>query len=184
MTRAVDFRDVLRAACVAAGVVVGEAIEEIIQTLYAERLAAKAKPLLEVEAPVVEMLGRLKAMDLKLGLVSNCSIEEVAAWHESPLAGLFDEIVFSYEAGCAKPDCEIYLRACQRLGVLPADTIFVGDGGSDELSGAAAVGMTPYCARWFLDRWPSWRRSRTDRSSRQFPQLSEPDHLTAILKRR
>jgi hypothetical protein len=43
--------------------------------------------------------------------------------------------------------------------VAPNDAIFVGDGGSDELDGAAGVGMAAYQATWFLDRWPAWRRA-------------------------
>ena len=51
--------------------------------------------------------------------------------------------VFSVEVGICKPDPEIYLTACRRLGVEPQECVYVGDGGSRELTGAAAVGMTP-----------------------------------------
>ncbi|GAB3432313.1 hypothetical protein [Flindersiella endophytica] len=63
----------------------------------------------------------------------------------------------------------------------PEQMVFVGDGGRDELQGAAAVGMTPYCARWVLDRWPAWRRSRTDQSNQDFPQLTDPGDLVLML---
>ena len=46
-----------------------------------------------------------------------------------------------------KPDPEIYLLACEMLGVEPADCVYVGDGAYGELTGAAAVGMTPYLLR-------------------------------------
>ena len=36
----------------------------------------------------------------------------------------------------------MYWDACRRLGVDPAECLYVGDGGSQELTGAAAVGMT------------------------------------------
>jgi len=51
--------------------------------------------------------------------------------------------VFSCEVGLAKPDPAIYHLAAARLGVEPAECLFVGDGGSDELSGAGAAAMTP-----------------------------------------
>ena len=36
----------------------------------------------------------------------------------------------------------MYLTACERLRVEPEECLYVGDGGSRELTGAAAVGMT------------------------------------------
>jgi putative hydrolase of the HAD superfamily len=59
------------------------------------------------------------------------------------VAALLDVQVFSVEVGICKPDPEIYLTACRRLGVEPRECVYVGDGGSRELTGAAAVGMTP-----------------------------------------
>ena len=38
-----------------------------------------------------------------------------------------DLIVYSHEEGIAKPDPEIYLRTCDRLGVRPDETVFVDD---------------------------------------------------------
>ncbi len=43
--------------------------------------------------------------------------------------------------GLVKPDPAIYQLACQRLGVIPEDCRYVGDGGSNELTGADASGM-------------------------------------------
>lgn len=44
--------------------------------------------------------------------------------------------------GHQKPVAEAYLTATDALGVQPGDCWFVGDGGSRELSGAEALGMT------------------------------------------
>ena len=46
--------------------------------------------------------------------------------------------------------------ACDRLGIVPAKAVFVGDGGFDELQGAAAVGMRPIQARWYYAREIEW----------------------------
>ena len=46
------------------------------------------------------------------------------------------------ELGRCKPDPMIYLTACHRLGVPPEQCLYVGDGGSHELTGATEVGMT------------------------------------------
>jgi epoxide hydrolase-like predicted phosphatase len=40
---------------------------------------------------------------------------------------LVDEIVYSHEAGMAKPDPRIYALACQRLGARPGETVFLDD---------------------------------------------------------
>lgn len=42
-----------------------------------------------------------------------------------------------------KPSPVFYLRLCERLEVPASACLYLGDGSDDELSGAAAVGMTP-----------------------------------------
>jgi putative hydrolase of the HAD superfamily len=96
---------------------------------------------LEPRADAVETLTRLKAAGHKIGVISDCSEEVVVAWPDTPLAPLVDEAVLSAAVGLKKPDRRVYELACERLGVEPAACLFVGDGGSRELTGAAAVGM-------------------------------------------
>ena len=86
-------------------------------------------------------LAALRERGLKVGLISDCSEEVVAAWPSTPLAPLVHEAVMSASVGLKKPDAAIYELACERLGVEPSACLFVGDGGSRELSGATAVGM-------------------------------------------
>ena len=45
------------------------------------------------------------------------------------------------------PDPAIYLAATDGLGVAPEACLYCGDGAYGELTGAAAVGMTPYLIR-------------------------------------
>jgi putative hydrolase of the HAD superfamily len=40
---------------------------------------------------------------------------------------LVDDIVYSHEAGMAKPDPRIYALACERLGARPGETVFLDD---------------------------------------------------------
>jgi putative hydrolase of the HAD superfamily len=40
---------------------------------------------------------------------------------------LTDEIIYSHEVGICKPDPRIYELACERLGVLPQEMIFLDD---------------------------------------------------------
>ena len=49
--------------------------------------------------------------------------------------------MFSCHCGLSKPQPGIYQHALQRMGVTVSEALFVGDGGSDEHIGAAAVGL-------------------------------------------
>jgi epoxide hydrolase-like predicted phosphatase len=53
---------------------------------------------------------------------------------------LADLIVYSHEVGTSKPDPRIYLLTCERLGVRPAETVFLDDA-ELAVDGARAVGM-------------------------------------------
>lgn len=94
-------------------------------------------------AGLLETLAELRARGLGVGLVSNCTEEVADVWPETSFARLFDVAVFSATVGIAKPEPAIYRLAASRLGVEPAECLFVGDGANDELRGARDVGMTP-----------------------------------------
>lgn len=89
----------------------------------------------------VSVLTRLRERGLRLAVVSDCSAELVGMWPELPVAPLVDATVFSVVVGVRKPDPTMYRLACERLDVPPADCLYVGDGGSGELTGASAFGM-------------------------------------------
>ena len=74
-------------------------------------------------------------------LVSMCASDTPPLWRASPLGGMVDVEVFSCEVGLRKPEPEIYLAACERLGVEPTRCFYIGDGAYAELTGASAVGM-------------------------------------------
>ena len=87
------------------------------------------------------MIGAVRAAragGVKTGLISN-------SWglgiYERAPVDLFDETVISGDVGMHKPQPEIYLLACERLGVEPADCVFVDDL-RENVTGAEAVGMT------------------------------------------
>lgn len=72
-------------------------------------------------------LTHLKSLGHKIGLISNCSVEVPPLWEHLSLAPLVDVPIFSCAVGFKKPDQRIYQLACQRLGVMPQDSIFVDD---------------------------------------------------------
>jgi putative hydrolase of the HAD superfamily len=95
-----------------------------------------------LRADAVTALTAIKERGLRTGVISDCTHELPAFLPSLPVAPLLDARVFSVELGVCKPDPAIYQAACEQLGVDAEDCVYVGDGGSRELSGAAAVGMT------------------------------------------
>lgn len=85
----------------------------------------------------------LRARQLGVALISNCSTDVRTSLRHHNLEEWFDAVVLSAEVGLMKPAPEIYLMAAERLGVEPADCLYVGDGSDNELEGAAGAGMTP-----------------------------------------
>jgi len=96
---------------------------------------------------VLDTLAQLKAEGYKIGLITDCSSELPNLWPSTPFAPLIDMAVFSCHVGVRKPNPKIYRLACKRLGVEPQDCLYIGDGSSQELTGASAVGMQPLLIR-------------------------------------
>ena len=96
----------------------------------------------DLRPEAVAVLWALRTRGLRLAVLSDCTHELPALMPELPIAPLLDTAVFSVEEGVCKPDPVIYRSACRRLGVSPDECLYVGDGGSHELTGASEVGMT------------------------------------------
>lgn len=90
-----------------------------------------------------EVISRLKNMGYKTGLVSNCNPDTPMTWTESPIAPLIDVAIFSSSVGLMKPDARIYRMAAERLVVNSDDCLYIADGVSNELVGAAETSMHP-----------------------------------------
>ena len=129
--------------------------DKTIRDAVANRIARFKYALTHIEEPTIQTLRRINAMGKMLGLVSNADVTEVRAWDESPLAPFFDSVVFSCKVGFVKPEPEAYLLCLNELGLMPRRALFVGDGGSDELSGARRVGMKTVLVTHVIERlWP------------------------------
>ena len=126
-------------------------------TQAAELRRALARRLLAaVPKSTLDTLDKLRANGSRLALVSNATAETAEAWPHTPLADRFDAAVFSCTVGLAKPDPAIYRLAASRLGIPPEACVFVGDGADDELTGAAAAGMTAIRTTEHRDGVPAW----------------------------
>jgi putative hydrolase of the HAD superfamily len=95
----------------------------------------------------LETLEELRSRGYPIALVSMCAPDIPERWRELPLAPHVEVTVFSSEIGLRKPDPAIYLAATDRLGIAPEACVYCGDGAYGELTGAAAVGMTPFLIR-------------------------------------
>ena len=114
----------------------------VIREATDQRVARFERLLTEVPAPTLAVLSGLRERGLKTALITNADTIETHAWERSPMAPLFDSVAFSWRVGYAKPDVRIYQYSLDGLGLQASDCVFVGDGGSDELPGARAVGLT------------------------------------------
>ncbi len=128
------------------GLETGELDEAAFEPRFAELLG-----LAESEGLIGRLFGGLGPDDLMIGAVRAARKGGVKtglitnSWglgiYDRAPTDLFDETVISGDVGLHKPQPEIYLLACERLGVEPADCVFVDDL-RENVTGAEAVGMT------------------------------------------
>lgn len=136
----------------------------------------------QIDPPVLEFLASLRKVGIKLALVSNASSAEIQAWHRSPLADLFDTVVFSCDCGFRKPEAGIYQLALDRLGLLAQNCLFIGDGGSQEHHGAYQVGLRPVLITHHLDD-ETIRRHRIAYGQVLHAELAQLNEIWGILRR-
>lgn len=67
--------------------------------------------------------------------------DPVTAGHMIDVLALFELVIESSKVGLRKPDPRIYLMACDKLGVAPAECVYLDDLGIN-CKPAAALGMT------------------------------------------
>jgi epoxide hydrolase-like predicted phosphatase len=88
---------------------------------------------------MVEAVRRARSAGIRTGLISN-SWGDGLAYEPQLLEELFDAVVISGDVGMHKPEPEIFLLGAERIGVAPADCVFVDDL-RENCAGAEAVGM-------------------------------------------
>ncbi|GAA3289904.1 HAD family hydrolase [Dactylosporangium vinaceum] len=150
----------LRRLCTEAGV---EPTTAQLREAAAVRLAA-----VESDAPLraeaVGVLRALKDAGVRIAIVSDTWVELPMILPRTPLAPLIDAAVYSSRVGHTKPHPAVYAAACDKLRVAPAHCLYIGDGGSHELTGAARFGLTAVQLRapdlgshLTFDAEPDWR---------------------------
>jgi len=122
--------------------VVAEAATEVgLPAALAGCLAARyheLKPWPEVP----KVLGTLRRQGLRLGVVTNCSVE-LAATAVARIGMDFDVVVTAERAGHYKPDSRPYEMAIAELGTTASRCLFVA-GSAYDLFGASRLGLVTY----------------------------------------
>lgn len=111
---------------------------ELLGLAEHEGLIARLFAGLGPDEDMVGAVGAARSAGVKTGLISNSW--GLGIYDRAPV-GLFDDTVISGEVGLHKPQRDIYLFACKRLGVEPAHSVFVDDL-RENVKGAEEVGMT------------------------------------------
>ena len=97
---------------------------------------------------VLPTLRVLRALSLRLAVLSNFDGRLVTLLVELGLASLVDHVLHSTAAGVAKPDVAFFDAARTVLDTLAEETLHVGDGVTEDVEGARAAG----CHAVLLDR--------------------------------
>ena len=92
------------------------------------------------DEPMIDAVRRARAAGVRTGLISN-SWGEGLAYDPALMEELFDSVVISGDVGMHKPEPDIFLLGAERIGVPPAECVFVDDL-RENCAGAEAVGMT------------------------------------------
>jgi putative hydrolase of the HAD superfamily len=131
-------RDALATACAS---IDREAAPERIAVAERRRVASY-RSILQPRPGAAGVIGALRQHGVGIGLVTDSGVEAAEAWPQFALAPQFDAAVFSCREGVTKPNPVLYLKVLELLGVDAVEVLYVGDR-SEELHGAAAVGMAP-----------------------------------------
>lgn len=113
---------------------------EALEAACAARMAEQ-RELFVLRADAASTLIELRDRGLRVGVLSDCTVELAETWPHLPLSKLVDARVLSCEVGRRKPDPELFHLIARQLEVAPQDCLYVGDGGGNELTGASTCGM-------------------------------------------
>jgi len=116
-----------------------EASPQLIGNILKKWLAIDLKMALYKD--VAPALDSLKEQGLTLGLISNVDRDISATYDELGLGNWLGVTVTSQDVGFNKPHPEIFQAALKKVGVKPAEAIYVGDQYEIDVIGANGVGM-------------------------------------------
>jgi putative hydrolase of the HAD superfamily len=107
------------------------AVRRTVEATYARKTRPDAAATLRL----------LRERGLRIGVISDCTHELPELWSDLAVAPWVDATVFSVVVGERKPHPSLYRSVCAQLGVPLDEVVYVGDGGSNELTGARSLGI-------------------------------------------
>jgi HAD superfamily hydrolase (TIGR01509 family) len=90
----------------------------------------------EVFPDTLPTLQALHTRGVRVGIVSDTGFDLRPVFDALGLLRWLDAVILSFEHGACKPDPRLFVTACERLGMDPAETLMVGD---NPLTDAGAV---------------------------------------------
>ncbi len=114
----------------------------------------------------------LKAKGIRVGIVSNSDGRCSTLLEACGLDDLFEMIIDSHIVQIEKPDPRIFLLACERMGIRPENTAYVGDIPCVDVTGSRSAGLTPILYDP-LDAFPEWKDCARIRDLRALPKILE-----------
>lgn len=122
---------------------VGEATTEIVgHDVPMQDFSAQLWGGLRANEPMVGLMVELKQADYRMALLTNNVKEWGQYWRPLvPVQDIFEVIVDSSEVGMRKPDPRIYEITVEKIGLTPAECIFVDDF-EHNCEAARELGMT------------------------------------------
>ena len=110
---------------------------------------------MEADEGMLDAVRRAHHAGVRTGMISNSW--GAGRYDRSSFDELFDGVVISGEVGMNKPDREIYELGAQRVGLSPADCVFVDDL-RENCTGAESAGMTAVLHRGADETVPELER--------------------------
>ena len=104
---------------------------------------------------VFDMLNYLQAKGIRIGICTDMTVHiQHRKMRALQIAPYINMLLTSEEVGAEKPHPNIYNRACEKMGLLPEECIFVGDSLKKDVLGPISAGMQGiwFRAEEFCDR--------------------------------
>jgi epoxide hydrolase-like predicted phosphatase len=140
------FRDDARSSELLGRLETGDLPGAEFEIAFAEQLGVAPENLLQrmfggmqPDTAMLEGVRALRGRGVRMSILSN-SVGIGSVYDRDGLAEVFDDWVISSEVGLRKPEPEIYELAAERLGLAPADCVYVDDL-PPNLKTARALGM-------------------------------------------
>lgn len=100
----------------------------------------------------IEVLRDIKNKGCGLCVISNLATQYKRPVFELGLNAMCDEFIFSCDVGYMKPEKDIFILACNKMGISPNQGLMIGDSAISDYRGALNAGMEAILLRRNLQK--------------------------------